>query len=830
MFGAPNGGYYVFTINNPNDFSGGSAWIQSQDINPAHFGDTCTAPIATTDTVNCSLPVNFQTVSANQLQLKYPDGPGFNYNLHVVAQSYGGETVVKDLPFTNSSLNTVQQIATALIGNDAATGSGANSNQVLIDPTGVNPSALTIPPGSMIPVSTGVVPSAAFNSADPLDAPEGGVFNSTAAFASNVYDLTLSSVNFTGSGFDLTLAYDPATTNFSDLDMYVFINDLNGVTASALRPHGLHTESVTGQWWSLKGLGFPLINDAKKHTITVKGLKSLASVLSVKNSPMRALSDGRSFRPNNAYQTMGIKPNEKSAFTMMKPSLLPKATLTAPAAKAAAVLSVSSITWSWGEAKGNVVEYKFYPSTGPVGGRPIILNGVGTTSLTQFDLLPNHAYSGHVGAVNATTPLGPLTALATAYTLSAAPTATTVGAVSSLSATINWTDAANPAGITKYRVEYWKWATPHAVSTSAVLTSSFTTTLAGLTPDTSYFIRVRSLNKPLVPGLADAVQSFWTVPAKITAAPVVTFAPSPASPDAGVALGSITWSWAAVPSAQYYNVYSTVVAAGNTYTVQTDSTAGTSVAVTGLALNTNYGVKIQPCNYIGCLALSGIAAKTAYSPADTPTGAAATRGIKSIGLSWSRGANPTTTSYKVEYWQITSATTTKSAVAAGTTTIHIAGLLDHTMYTFSIRALNKGLAPGVPDVVTAETFNSNGTGSALSEAPQWSWGIPAAAVSAGQGARSAPSSSSGALFRIVAFPNPLLAGQPGVHFVNVPAGATIKISDASGNLVRQLTAGSTGTVLWDGKDFSGAKVPNGVYPALIQDGSASRTMGVSVQR
>jgi hypothetical protein len=56
-------------------------------------------------------------------------------------------------------------------------------------------------------------------------------------------------------------------------------------------------------------------------------------------------------------------------------------------------------------------------------------------------------------------------------------------------------------------------------------------------------------------------------------------------------------------------------------------------------------------------------------------------------------------------------------------------------------------------------------------------------------------------------------------------GASVRVLDASGRRVRTLTADGAGTVLWDGTDDRGARLPGGVYfygLTGLRDGGALR--------
>jgi hypothetical protein len=122
--------------------------------------------------------------------------------------------------------------------------------------------------------------------------------------------VTLSSVNYTQKGVDLTLTYPQNGTSLTDIAIYTFDN-------------------AAQKWVSVPGLQ---TIDPVKGTITAKGLKSLASVLSLKGpggtgvssvsearaSSLMAVSDGHSYRPNAVI----LRPDDSGLFAVMRPSQL----------------------------------------------------------------------------------------------------------------------------------------------------------------------------------------------------------------------------------------------------------------------------------------------------------------------------------------------------------------------------------------------------------------------------------------------------------------------------------------------------------------------------
>ena len=94
---------------------------------------------------------------------------------------------------------------------------------------------------------------------------------------------------------------------------------------------------------------------------------------------------------------------------------------------------------------------------------------------------------------------------------------------------------------------------------------------------------------------------------------------------------------------------------------------------------------------------------------------------------------------------------------------------------------------------------------------------------------SAPSASGGAL---IVYPNPFRAarGDTGVTFVNLAAGASLRVYTLRGEEVKELTANASGQAFWDATNRSGAGVATGVYFVLIQGSGKTQTIKVGVQR
>lgn len=87
------------------------------------------------------------------------------------------------------------------------------------------------------------------------------------------------------------------------------------------------------------------------------------------------------------------------------------------------------------------------------------------------------------------------------------------------------------------------------------------------------------------------------------------------------------------------------------------------------------------------------------------------------------------------------------------------------------------------------------------------------------------------LSRIVAFPNPFNPKKGRLTVVRLTAGATIKIYNVAGELVRSLeyTSGN-GQITWDGKNNGGSLVASGVYIMYIDSPAGSKMIKVAIQK
>lgn len=305
VFARPVGQNYEFQITNFQKFSGGNAYVS---LSP--FAGVL-AP-GTTDVSNT--PGFVQRVDADgtpQLFLDYPLASlatAQTYVLHIEAQPNDprAPVVVKEVPFgVNLPHGVCQSIDQMLIGDDSGVNSqGIPNNMAPLDISGGDTgdgSGLSLPAGGVIPTLSTAVPSMCMNEVDASASP----FATSAvrtrgltldAFLSGVYTVSLSSISYTQKGIDLTLSYDKATTDLDDAAVFTF-------------------DQAQQKWISVPGVQ---TIDPVQGTISVKGIKTLSSVLSVRGQGAKglmAVSDGRSYRPAGVTVS-----TDSGSFAILRPS------------------------------------------------------------------------------------------------------------------------------------------------------------------------------------------------------------------------------------------------------------------------------------------------------------------------------------------------------------------------------------------------------------------------------------------------------------------------------------------------------------------------------
>lgn len=277
---------FEFTVLNPQDFKSGWAGYSVSPFNGVS-ASTLTLTQLSSGTLSGKIPLS--ALAAGQ-----------TYVLRGIAKSYSGRQVTRELLFGKSYKgNAEQQIDDAILGDDTEDDTGRKKNEVAMDKSGDDASAIMFPPGAVLPVSTGAIPTCSFKGEDKNDDSVKAKVDALGAdaFAGNLYTVALTSVTSNeNKTVELTLAYDKSTANLDDLSVARY-ND------------------TTGKWESFSGVA--TINPVK-GTVKVK-LKSLASVLNTRRgSGLQVNSfDGKQYnvRPSAAGSSAS------GTFAVVRPSI-----------------------------------------------------------------------------------------------------------------------------------------------------------------------------------------------------------------------------------------------------------------------------------------------------------------------------------------------------------------------------------------------------------------------------------------------------------------------------------------------------------------------------
>ncbi|MEK9145205.1 MAG: fibronectin type III domain-containing protein, partial [Elusimicrobiota bacterium] len=337
-----------------------------------------------------------------------------------------------------------------------------------------------------------------------------------------------------------------------------------------------------------------------------------------------------------------------------------------PGALVGATLGVSSLSWTWSATSGTEF-YRLFQASSPA----TLIATSSSPAAVMTGLSTNTAYGVILKAGNIQDE-GGFSASATAYTFAAEPTAPAFDAVWTTSMTISWSANGNPSG-TNFSAQLSGAADFSSLAGSSqtpVASASF----SGLSPKTTYYLRVRAIN-------GGAVFTDFSAAASTRTKPSLPSAPGTPS---GISPGpsSIAWTWPAAADAELYKVYQ----ASSPATLVAASTAP-AVVLTALSTNTAYGIVVRAGNIVGEGPVS--ASATAYTLAAPPAAAAfGPVSMTSMTAVWSANGNPSGTNFLAQL----SAAADFSALAGSSQTLNasaaFSGLSSKTTYHLRVLAMN----------------------------------------------------------------------------------------------------------------------------------------------
>lgn len=386
----------------------------------------------------------------------------------------------------------------------------------------------------------------------------------------------------------------------------------------------------------------------------------------------------------------------------------------APAPFAGQGIGPFSITWTWPDQNHENGYRVIDVSSANLSGNL----AANTVSWTELGLSTNVSYTRSAAAFNT---WGTSTStVVSRFTLSAPPASTQITAVSSTNAALTWSVNTNPPG-TWFEVSRSTDGFATQFSTPVALASSFTGanfTDAALTPEATYYFRVRSFNQDSVPSGFDLVQSTrmrsipLVVPPTFSAVVLSTF--------------SLEWSWLDQAGENGYRIkratdaadLSGNLAAGTTFWIQTNLSLNTSQQAYVEAFNLDYtSVSVPLARHTRALPPTGTALSGVW--------------ITSATVGWGPNGNPSYTTFVVE--RSTTLGATYAFLASGpfsslqpyTDTT----LAAQTTYYYRLKAQNgDSVDTGYDNPVSTRTRSSplatpgTLTGTALSTSSvQWTW-------------------------------------------------------------------------------------------------------------
>jgi hypothetical protein len=373
---------------------------------------------------------------------------------------------------------------------------------------------------------------------------------------------------------------------------------------------------------------------------------------------------------------------------------------------------ISSITWSWSDARSENV----YRINNSIDGNESGDVAENETSWTETALSTNTFYSRKIIAVFGIE--GSTSALSDCYTKAAVPEPADFSGVAFTQMQVNWNTNGNPAGTTYYVVI----SSVSSPSTNGLTNQSSTTVntnafFTGLNYSTTYFAEVKAINHANISTLfADLGSTRTAIPPTIFAA-------------IDIGISSITWLWTDGDGEEGYRVLSWPGLVDQSGDIAANQVTW---ADTGLSTNTYYERKLQAFIGADSVVIPDNPGVTTMVSLPAPAGFSIVSPDE-IRVDWSPEDNPAWTTYDAVISTGVSPSTNgftgtyfSSSVSLGVATYMLfSGLTPDTTYYFEARTLNYILIPTpYVDMGSTRTPRSpvNLAGNALGVSSiTWSW-------------------------------------------------------------------------------------------------------------
>lgn len=428
----------------------------------------------------------------------------------------------------------------------------------------------------------------------------------------------------------------------------------------------------------------PKTGQIRRFVAIVASFVTLVSGLSLTATPAMALSAAPKATVTAGLKSIALSWTAVAGATGYTVKHSATSTIPATAATTTVALSSSILSYTVTGLADNTKHYAKVAAN---------VNGVDQT------------YSSVVSAVTATVPVA-VTGLKAAAGLK--------------SLALSWT-ASKAVGtpITGYKVDYSTNATLSSGVTT-VETTNLTTTLTGLSDNTTYYVRVRATN-----AVGNGINS------AIVSAKTASVSTAPATMTATVGAGTAKFAWTAPASnggslvTGYRFEYDTT----NSFSNPTVITLGSvlTYTVTGLLPSTTYYGRVAAINAVGTSAYSATASTLTYAVPGVPTSLAGTaNALQTVNLSWvaptSTGGSAIT-GYVVRYSKDNTFSTGVLTASGTTLTAKIIALDSSSTYYFQVAAktaagtgaytnaiaINTWTTPNVPTGLATVTGNKTFT-------------------------------------------------------------------------------------------------------------------------
>ena len=312
---------------------------------------------------------------------------------------------------------------------------------------------------------------------------------------------------------------------------------------------------------------------------------------------------------------------------------------------------------------------------------------VGTTSSLVVGLIPGTVYYVRVRAVNdqtANTVTSENSIIANQATILESPVLTASTLITTTSFTANWNSVTNA---TSYRLDVsTDLFTTFIPGYSNLTVNNTTQSITGLTPGTTYYVRIRAVNSA-------TTSSNSTTFSQITnSLPATPNAPTPTN----ITTTNFTANWNSVTNATSYRLDVSTVSNFATRLTGYDNLVvnGTSQIVTGLSHGTIYYIRIRSVSPNGTsLDSSTLITTTKLATPNTPTATNIT--TTSFTANWGIGVN--VTSYRLDVSEFSSSSfefgilPNYNNLTVNGTTQSITGLTPGKIYYVRVRAVNSNV-------------------------------------------------------------------------------------------------------------------------------------------